>query len=431
MHNVLLIGSGGRENAFAQLIVKSKSLNQLYIAPGNAGTHSLGKNVAINENDFEALKAFALQQNIDLIVVGPEIPLVNGIVDFFENDTSSKHIKIVGPNKVAAQLEGSKDFSKSLMQKYNIPTAKYFTATKQNFAQATQFLESLTAPFVLKADGLAAGKGVLIVDEIEEAKTQLSQMLLHSKFGEASNKVVIEEFLNGIELSVFVATDGVNYKILPTAKDYKRILNNDQGLNTGGMGAVAPVPFANPKFMQLVEQSIVIPTLKALQSEQIPYTGFIFIGIMNVNEIPYVIEYNCRMGDPETEAVLPLLENDFLEFLFSITNKTLHNCVLNHKKMFSVAVVMASEGYPEEFEKGKVINHNNLSIQNTQLFFAGAQHNNKNQVVSTGGRVAVANAMHKDLHSAIELAYNKVNDVVFENKYCRTDIGQDLIKYIK
>jgi phosphoribosylamine---glycine ligase len=423
---VLLLGSGGREHAFSWKIAQSSHLEELFIAPGNAGTRLFGTNVPIKADDFEAIKTFVLDKNINLVVVGPEDPLVKGIRDFFEADASIKHIPVIGPDKKGAQLEGSKDFSKIFMEKYSIPTAKYKTFTKDTLEQGYAFLDKLKPPYVLKADGLAAGKGVLILDNINDAKKELTHMLVDAKFGDASSRVVIEEFLHGIELSVFVLTDGHSYKILPSAKDYKRIGEGDTGLNTGGMGAVSPVPFATKEFMDRVENQIVIPTIKGLQQEEINYKGFIFIGLMAMKGEPYVIEYNCRMGDPETEVVLPRIKSDILDLFEGVASGTLSERDIEFDSRVATTVMMVAGGYPEDYEKGKTIFGLN-EVDNCQVFHAGTSYDGP-VVTTNGGRVLAVTAMGKTIEDALAKSYAGAIKIEFEDAYYRNDIGQDLIK---
>lgn len=421
--NVLILGSGGREHAFAWKIAKSSVLNKLFIAPGNAGTSSVGKNVNISVNDFDAVANFCLENKINIVVVGPEDPLVKGIHDFFEKD-SLKHITVIGPKKMGAQLEGSKKFSKEFMIKHNIPTAKYKAFTKNNIEEGYSFLKTLKPPFVLKADGLAAGKGVVILDDIDEAKKELKDMLLNEKFGAASNEVVIEEFLKGIELSVFVLTDGNSYKILPTAKDYKRIGEGDKGLNTGGMGAISPVPFADKLFMTKVESQIVMPTISGLKRDGIDYTGFLFIGLMNVGGNPYVIEYNVRMGDPETEVVIPRIKSDLLDLFEGVGTKTLSERNLEVENKTVCTVMAVSGGYPEEYEKGKEILGLN-TVENSIPFHAGTiQADDK--VLTNGGRVLAVSSYGKTKKEALEKSYASLSKISFDKIYYRKDIGFDL-----
>jgi phosphoribosylamine--glycine ligase len=423
--NVLILGSGGREHAFAWKIAQSKQLQNLYIAPGNAGTANCGTNVNIGVNDFEAIKNLVWEKDINLVLVGPEDPLVKGIHDFFLQDEVLKEIPVIGPKKDGAQLEGSKDFSKQFMQKYNVPTARYATFTKDNLTEGYNFLETLKPPFVLKADGLAAGKGVLILDNIEEAKTELKSMLMDAKFGEASTKVVIEEFLKGIELSVFVLTDGKSYKILPAAKDYKRIGVGDTGLNTGGMGAVSPVPFANEAFIKKVEEKVVKPTINGLIKEGIDYRGFIFIGLMNCDGQPQVIEYNCRMGDPETEVVVPRIKSDLLDLLECVATQTLNKKNYETVNEIATTVVMVSGGYPGDFEKGKEVTELN-NFKDSIVFHSGTKFESE-KVVTNGGRVFAITSFGNSIEDAVNKSFTTANKITYDKKYFRTDIGKDLI----
>jgi len=422
--NVLVLGSGGREHTLAWKIAQSKKLNKLYIAPGNAGTAHVGENIAISETDFDKIKSFVLEKGINLVVVGPEAPLVQGIHDFFLNDEQIKNIPVVGPAKAGAELEGSKDFAKKFMARHNVPTAAYQTFTKDTLNKAYDFLETLNAPYVLKADGLAAGKGVLILDDINEAKNELAQMF-EGKFGDAGAKVVIEEFLSGIELSVFVLTDGESYKLLPSAKDYKRIGEGDTGLNTGGMGAVSPVPFADDLFLSKVEERIVKPTVAGLKADNIPYKGFIFIGLMNVNGNPLVIEYNVRMGDPETEVVIPRIQSDFLDLLEGVGNKTLGEKEFELNPDYFTTVMMVSGGYPEAYKKGKEI-INLDKVEDSIAFHAGTKIHDGN-VVTNGGRVIAVTSSGKTIQEALDKSYKNANLLDFDKKYFRKDIGQDLL----
>lgn len=424
--NILLLGSGGREHAIAYKIAQSAKTSQLYIAPGNAGTAACGKNVNISPEDFEAVKSFVLENDVKMVVVGPEAPLVAGIVDYFKADESLKNIAVVGPSMEGAKLEGSKDYAKSFMQRYSIPTARYGTFSKENIAEGISFLRSLKPPYVLKADGLAAGKGVLILDSLEEAEKELSEMLNNAKFGKASSKVLIEEYLHGIELSVFVITDGKNYKILPEAKDYKRIGEKDTGLNTGGMGSVSPVPFADKDFMQKVEQRIVIPTVEGLSKENIDYKGFIFIGLMNVDGNPYVIEYNVRMGDPETESVFPRIESDVVEMFERTFNGTLDGMELKITSQVAACVMMVAKGYPESYPKGDVITGIS-DVKDSLVFHAGTKLGANNEVLSNGGRVICVTSFADTLDAALQKSYQAVEKIQWENKYYRRDIGKDLM----
>ncbi len=422
---VLLIGSGGREHALAWKMSKSSILEKLFIAPGNAGTAQLGTNVDLQPNDFKAIKDFVLENEIGMVVVGPEDPLVNGIVDFFEGDEFLKGVGIVGPNKEAAQLEGSKDFAKEFMKRHNIPTAKYQTFTKDTLKEGQAFLESLKPPYVLKADGLAAGKGVLILDSLKEAKKELKNMLSDAKFGEASSRVVIEEFLDGIELSCFVITDGDAYKKLPEAKDYKRIGEGDTGLNTGGMGAISPVPFANPTFLDKIENQVIIPTIKGLKSDGITYKGFIFFGLINVKNEPYVIEYNCRMGDPETEVVIPRLKSDLLDLFEGVATGTLSERDVVFDDRSAATVMMVSGGYPESYEKGKKIEGLN-KVDESIVFHAGTVADGP-VIKTAGGRVLAATSYGKDLESALKKSYESLAKISFDKAVYRSDIGHDVL----
>jgi phosphoribosylamine--glycine ligase len=422
--NILLLGSGGREHAFAKKISESTLCHQLFIAPGNAGTEKLGINVPIKADDFLKIKSFCLENQIKMVIVGPEDPLVKGIYDFFKNDDQLNDIPVIGPSKIGATLEGSKEFAKKFMQKYNIPTADYQSFTKENINEGFAFLEKMKPPYVLKADGLAAGKGVLIINDLAEAKNELENMLVKAKFAEASSKVVIEEFLTGIELSCFVITDGKNYKILPTAKDYKRIGEGDTGLNTGGMGAVSPVPFANAEFMQKIEERIVKPTIQGLINEQIEYKGFIFIGLIKVGDEPYVIEYNVRMGDPETEVVIPRIKSDLVEIFSAVASQNLDNINLEINPQSATTVVLVSGGYPEDYEKGKIISGIE-NVEDSLVFHAGTTLDN-DKIVSNGGRVLAITSLAETFQEALKISYKNIDKISFDKMYYRKDIGFDL-----
>ncbi len=426
--NILIIGSGGREHAIAWKVKQSKDVNELYIAPGNAGTSELGTNVDCSVNDFSKIEELVKSKNIEMIIVGPEEPLVRGIVDYFKQNKDFSNLKVIGPDKKSAQLEGSKDFAKEFMMRYNIPTAKYKSFTKSGEKDAHKFLEQLNPPYVLKADGLAAGKGVVIVNELEKAKQELTNMF-SGKFGDAGATVVIEEFLDGIELSVFVITDGESYKILPEAKDYKRIGENDTGLNTGGMGAISPVAFADDIFMSKVEEKVIKPTIKGIQNEKMDYKGFIFLGLMNVNGEPYVIEYNVRLGDPETEVILPKLKSDLLELLKSLSEEKLDEQKVEFDNRAVSTVMLVSKGYPEEYEKGKEITIDKVIEKEEDIivFHAGSKMQD-NQIVTNGGRVISATAYGNTREDALKKSYYAISKINFDGKHFRTDIGFDLQK---
>lgn len=423
--NILILGSGGREHAFAWKLAQSKRLNKLFIAPGNAGTLQHGINVNLSVNDFEGIKVFCLENAIDLLVVGPEEPLVHGIHDFFLADPVLKHIPVIGPQKAGAVLEGSKAFSKEFMKRHSIPTAAYGTFTAQTLGEAELFLEGLDAPYVLKADGLAAGKGVLIVDTIEQARLELREMLSGNMLGAAGTTVVIEEFLAGVELSVFILTDGKDYLLLPEAKDYKRIGVGDTGLNTGGMGAVSPVPFANEAFMDKVRERIIEPTVKGLHVEGIPYTGFIFFGLIKVQGEPFVIEYNCRMGDPETEAVLPRIQSDLLELLDAAGKGRLSEMRMDIDPRAALTIMLVAGGYPGAYEKGKHITGLE-SVQDALVFHAGTKEEG-GKVVSAGGRVMALTALGDSAFEARERAFQEVKKIHYEHSFYRSDIGKDML----
>ena len=422
---ILLLGSGGREHALAWKMTQSPKCGTLFVAPGNAGTSDMATNVDINPLDFGAIKTFAIREKIDMVVVGPEDPLVKGIFDFFANDDQLKNIPVIGPSKLGAQLEGSKEFAKEFLVKHKIPTAAYDSFTKETVEKGCKFLETLEPPYVLKADGLAAGKGVLILQELAEAKAELRNMLVNEKFGAASSKVVIEEFLDGIELSCFVLTDGKNYKILPTAKDYKRIGEGDSGLNTGGMGAISPVPFANALLLEKIETRIVKPTIDGLQKDGIPYKGFVFIGLINVKGEPIVIEYNVRMGDPETEVVIPRLKSDLVELFQAVADQKLDEVSLEIDERTAATIMVVSGGYPEDYEKGKVISGVE-NVSDSIVFHAGTKSEN-GKVVSNGGRVLAVTSFGENFEQAIKKSYQNIEKLSFDKMYFRKDIGFDLL----
>lgn len=421
--NILLLGNGGRENALAWKIKQSDKVQKLYVAPGNAGTHEIAVNVNLSPTDFPNIKQFVLDNNIDMVVVGPEEPLVRGIYDFFVNDNDIKDIPVIGPSKIGAQLEGSKDFAKQFMMRHNIPTARYKSFTLDELDEAYLFLEELEAPYVLKADGLAAGKGVLIISDIEEAKQELKEML-SGMFGDASKTVVIEEFLSGIECSVFVLTDGDSYKILPVAKDYKRIGEGDTGLNTGGMGAVSPVSFADDVFMKKVEDRIVIPTIEGLKKDKIVYKGFIFLGLIEVKGEPMVIEYNVRMGDPETEVVMLRIKSDFVSLLEGVATGTLESKLLEIDSRYAVTVMLVSGGYPGDYEKNKEMSGLD-KVKDSILFHAGTKLEN-NKVLTNGGRVIAISSYGETKDEALSLSFKNADVISYDKKYYRKDIGFDL-----
>ena len=423
--NILILGAGGREHAFALKLSESKKVNALFVAPGNAGTAKIATNINVNFTDFIAIKKTVLENNIKMVVVGPEVPLVAGIHDFFLADTELKNIPVIGPKKDGATLEGSKDFSKQFMQKHGVPTARYKSFTKENLDEGYAFLETLAPPFVLKADGLAAGKGVLILNSLAEAKTELKEMVSNQKFGQASATVVIEEFLKGIELSVFVLTDGKSYKILPSAKDYKRIGEGDIGLNTGGMGAISPVPFADDAFLNKVEELVVKPTIKGLQKDGIDYRGFIFIGLMNDNGNPSVVEYNVRMGDPETEVVLPRITSDLFDLFDGVANQTLHKKSFSVTSKTATTVMLVSGGYPESYQKNKEITGLE-NVKEATVYHAGTSLKD-GKVVSNGGRVMAVTSFGDSIEEALEKGYAAVAKISFDKMNYRKDIGFDLL----
>jgi len=428
--NVLLLGSGGREHAIAWKINQSNHVNELWIAPGNAGTSEFGKNVNISPLDFAKIKEFVLENKIEMVIVGPEDPLVQGIRDFFLSDLNLKDIKLIGPSKQGAMLEGSKDFAKSFMLRNNIPTSKHKTFTSIDFDEAVEYLKTIEPPYVLKADGLAAGKGVIICENISEAEKVLEDMLKNMRFGLAGAKVVIEQFLKGIELSVFVATDGDSYLLLPEAKDYKKIGEGDTGPNTGGMGAISPVPFADSNFIDKVEERIVKPFIKGLKDENIDYKGFVFIGLMNVNGEPFVIEFNVRLGDPETEVVLPRIKSDLLEMFVAIADQKLSSYKIEIDEKSAVTVMLVSQGYPEKYKKGEIISGIE-DISSSIVFHAGTLTDTNDNYITNGGRVIAVTSIDINMQKAIDSSMKNAEKVIFKGKYYRKDIGRDLQEYMK
>ncbi len=422
--NVLILGSGGREHAIAWKIAQSSSCNKLYIAPGNGGTKEIGINININTTDFDKIKLFVVKENIQIVIVGPEDPLVKGIYDFFKNSKELQNTLLIGPSMKGAQLEGSKNFAKEFMFRNNIPTANYQSFTKETLKEGYKFLDDIQGPYVLKADGLAAGKGVLIIDDLQKAKEELSNMINDKKFGVASETVVIEEFLQGIELSVFVLTDGNNYKILPSAKDYKKIGEGDTGLNTGGMGAISPVPFADRFYIDKVEREVIKPTIEGLKKEGIDYQGFLFIGLINVQGDPKVIEYNVRMGDPETEVVIPRIKSDLLHLLNSIGNGTFSEIDLEIIEDFTTTVMLVSKGYPNSYKKGFPIS-NLENISDSLIFHAGTKIKDNN-LITNGGRVIAITSYGKTINEALNKSFENAKKITFRGKYYRKDIGFDL-----
>ena len=423
--NVLILGSGAREHAFCWKLKKSNNIGKIYVAPGNAGTLKIAENLGLDILNFNDLKKTIIDHSVELVIVGPEIPLIEGVVDFINNDSDLNLVLVVGPSKVGAMLEGSKDFSKEFMFKHNIPTARYKSFNQENLDKGLAYLDSASPPYVLKADGPAAGKGVLIIDNVQEAKKELVNMLQNEKFGTSGHNVVIEEFLDGIELSCFVLTDGKSYKILPYAKDYKRIGEGDKGLNTGGMGAVSPVPFADKNFLEKIEDRIIIPTIKGLKSDNLPYKGFVFIGLIMVKNEPYVIEYNVRMGDPETQVVLPRIKSDFLDLMICTAKKTLNSCEIEISDDTYTNVVMVAGGYPEGYEKGNVITGVPENTEETIIFHAGTKEM-KNDITTNGGRVLSVVSKGLDHKQALSKSYKTVSKINFKDKNYRKDIGFDL-----
>ena len=422
--NVLVLGSGGREHAIITSFTNSKLVNKIYALPGNGGTSTIATNIQGDVNDFKKIKEEVINNNISLVFVGPEDPIVNGIYDFFKSDNSLKNIKIIAPSKLAGQLEGSKEFAKKFMERYNIPTAKHGTFTKDNIDQSDAFLESMNPPYVLKADGLAAGKGVLILDNLQNAKDELRSMILDKKFGDSSSKVVIEEFLDGIELSCFVLTDGKNYKTLPFAKDYKKIGEGDTGLNTGGMGAISPVPFLDNKFLEKIEERIIKPTIHGIKKENMEYMGVVFIGLIKVGQDPYVIEYNVRMGDPETEVVFPRIKNDLLDLFNSMGSTEFEDIKLQIDDRHAATIIMVSGGYPLDYEKNKIIS--GLTEETDSIIFHAGTKKVDDNFLTNGGRVIAVTSLSENYKDAVKLSYDQIKKISFDQAYFRQDIGFDL-----
>ena len=422
--NVLVLGSGGREHAIITSFTNSKLVNKIYALPGNGGTSTIATNIQGDVNDFKKIKEEVINNNISLVFVGPEDPIVNGIYDFFKSDNSLKNIKIIAPSKLAGQLEGSKEFAKKFMERYNIPTAKHGTFTKDNIDQSDAFLESMNPPYVLKADGLAAGKGVLIIDNLQNAKDELRSMILDKKFGDSSSKVVIEEFLDGIELSCFVLTDGKNYKTLPFAKDYKKIGEGDTGLNTGGMGAISPVPFLDNKFLEKIEERIIKPTIHGIKKENMEYMGVVFIGLIKVGQDPYVIEYNVRMGDPETEVVFPRIKNDLLDLFNSMGSNEFDDIKLQIDDRHAATIIMVSGGYPLDYEKNKIIS--GLTEETDSIIFHAGTKKVDDNFLTNGGRVIAVTSLSENYKDAVKSSYDQIKKISFDQAYFRQDIGFDL-----
>ena len=422
--NVLVLGSGGREHAIITSFTNSKLVNKIYALPGNGGTSTIATNIQGDVNDFKKIKEEVINNNISLVFVGPEDPIVNGIYDFFKSDNSLKNIKIIAPSKLAGQLEGSKEFAKKFMERYNIPTAKHGTFTKDNIDQSDAFLESMNPPYVLKADGLAAGKGVLIIDNLQNAKDELRSMILDKKFGDSSSKVVIEEFLDGIELSCFVLTDGKNYKTLPFAKDYKKIGEGDTGLNTGGMGAISPVPFLDNKFLEKIEDRIIKPTIHGIKKENMEYMGVVFIGLIKVGQDPYVIEYNVRMGDPETEVVFPRIKSDLLDLFNSMGSTEFEDIKLQIDDRHAATIIMVSGGYPLDYEKNKIIS--GLTEETDSIIFHAGTKKVDDNFLTNGGRVIAVTSLSENYKDAVKSSYNQIKKISFDQAYFRQDIGFDL-----